>query len=578
MSLTLCPPRYLRVIGTGVFAGLMLLGVPLQTLAQGATCLQDVYGKNLQCTANDVQLGQVVPGSVVDPTDSTKQILNCVDGSYIDFVATFHVITTATARENVGIYFAKDGQVSALTGGTCSDNILSPTHNNPAIDYTAHPNAPVLGEPNFVSGSSTPGYEELDTTIAGDTCGDISTADNNQLIKIYVQHVKCQAGANGMVALPYCTSWQQPGGVNKCVATQPGWGYPYNTNGALPGSPSKCDCDNTFTIPVVVQKASLTVAKTCKVGTMTTGNSVSCAFDGTNGTQVEGGLVTYGLSITNTSNTGSLIVDQACDSYYGPLYTRAGYTPPSGQCGTAKTLASNTCDSTTIGTIDGTASTCTFQANVGELANIPDTITVYGHGDATPDTEVSKGSNQITVTSGELASALTLTSGVQSPSPETTFCGDVTYTVQAANSGATDESPLTLTGLSESSVPLGDITSVHDNVLATSCTKTSGVIASLAIGSPAYTCAFRTNVCGTIHTVTVTAGVCTSNTCTAGDTTKTSCTQNSDCDLTCSGISQSITVGATAYGDEGSSDTLPAGQITGGGKTAVICVQQATAH
>jgi len=210
---------------------------------------------------------------------------------------------------------------------------------------------------------------------------------------VYVQQALCQAGANGQVALPNCTSWQQPGGTNLCQYTaNPAYGYPYGTNGALPGSPSKCNCDNTFTIPVTVQQPGLTVAKSCTIGSKVA--ATSCAFDGTSGTNLEGGNVTYSLSITNTSNIGNLIVDEVCDSIYGGLFTSSTYS----HCTASTTVTSNTCKTMTAPwSVDGTASTCSFVASVGEKANVSDIITVYAHGDSS-NTAVTQASNSVTVT------------------------------------------------------------------------------------------------------------------------------------------------------------------------------------
>ncbi|HKO20836.1 MAG TPA: hypothetical protein VJU82_18325, partial [Acidobacteriaceae bacterium] len=461
MQITPISSRCLRLIGTGMFAGLLLSGVPQTAFAQ--SCVQDLYGKNLQCTANDVRIAAAL-SPVVDPKTGAA-ILSCNAGDRFSFVATFKVVTTATARENIGMYFAKDGQASALTGGaagpnqlSCADNVITPIHDDPLFPTNTNPGAPRLG---------TSQYEELDTSTPKDTCGDISTSDNNQLINVYVENALCKAGANGQVALPNCTSWQQPGGTNLCSYTAPpAEGYPFGTNGALPGSPSKCNCDNTFTIPVTVQQPGLTVAKTCTVGSKATSNT-ACAFDGTSGTNLEGGTVTYGLSVTNTSNIGDVIVDEVCDSAYGGLYSSSGTFS---HCTKSTTVSSNTCGTmSTPWTIDGTPSTCGFAATVGELANVSDIITVYGHGASAPNTAVTQASNSISVTSGENPSTATITAGVTSPTANTTFCTDVTYNVGASNTSTTDESPVTLTSLTESAASLGDLTKVSSTVLATSC-------------------------------------------------------------------------------------------------------------
>ena len=99
-------------------------------------CLQDVYGtKKLNCTANDVTVSFADNVRNLDGSALT----GCNPGTF-SFIADFHVITTATARENVGIYFATAGQSTALKG-TCSDNIVGDLHacpNGPTYLRIAH--------------------------------------------------------------------------------------------------------------------------------------------------------------------------------------------------------------------------------------------------------------------------------------------------------------------------------------------------------------------------------------------------------------------------------------------------------
>jgi hypothetical protein len=79
--------------------------------AAAGNCVQDVFGKKLQCTANDVSLSGVVPGSVRDTTG--KAMPTCFAGTTFSFIADFQVVTTATARENIGFYLGT-GQANAL--------------------------------------------------------------------------------------------------------------------------------------------------------------------------------------------------------------------------------------------------------------------------------------------------------------------------------------------------------------------------------------------------------------------------------------------------------------------------------
>src|SRR5262245_52285572 len=165
-----------------IFALLAMVILAAPAFAQ--TCLKDEYGKNVQCTANDVRVAFADNPRALDGTPLTS----CTSGSTFSFVADFHVVTTATARENIGLYFQTNGGANALTG-TCSDNIIAPPHksSNPLDTVT-------LGTSQY--------FENTSVDQAGDTCGDITTADNNQVVTVEVDNAKCVAGANGLLALP----------------------------------------------------------------------------------------------------------------------------------------------------------------------------------------------------------------------------------------------------------------------------------------------------------------------------------------------------------------------------------------
>src|SRR5215470_11932849 len=146
-----------------IFALLAVTVLAAPAFAQ--TCLKDEYGKNVQCTANDVRVAFADNPRALDGTPLTS----CVANTFFSFVADFHVVTTATARENIGLYFQTAGGSNALTG-TCSDNIISPKHT------AANPLDKVqLGSSDYFSNDPAP-----------DNCGDITTAHNNQTVTVEV--------------------------------------------------------------------------------------------------------------------------------------------------------------------------------------------------------------------------------------------------------------------------------------------------------------------------------------------------------------------------------------------------------
>src|SRR5258708_12385295 len=95
--------------------------------ASAANCLKDNYGKNVQCSANDVSIASATNIRGLDG----KPLTTCQLNTTFSFIADFRVVTTASARQNVGLYFQTAGGSSALTA-TCSATIIPPTHTSPA--------------------------------------------------------------------------------------------------------------------------------------------------------------------------------------------------------------------------------------------------------------------------------------------------------------------------------------------------------------------------------------------------------------------------------------------------------------
>jgi hypothetical protein len=472
-----------------IFALLALAVLAAPAFAQ--TCLKDEYGKNVQCTANDVRVAFADNPRALDGSPLTS----CVSGTTFNFVADFHVVTTATARENIGLYFATNGQSSALTG-TCSDNIIAPLHksSNPLDTVT-------LG---------TSQYEELDTGTPTDTCGDISTSDNNQVITVEVDNAKCVAGANGLLALPDCTSWQQPGGTILCVSPAPN--YPW-VKAAIPGSPSKCNCDNGFTVPITVQSPQVAVTKNCTTangsGTLPT---PSCTLTDPDG------AVTYTVDIANQSTFGDIIVDQICDTAYGTVFQVGGFAgPPCAPGSVANAPASTTCSALDIPS--GTDKTCTFTATQAENVTVKNIVSVTGHG-ASAGTFGPNSSNQVTVTSNEAPSSATITKSLVNT---TAGCATVRYGVDVKNTSGADET-LTLSALTDSAYG-SIIPNTSANVIATTC-----AVPQTLAPSADYTCTFDATFCGGLD--------------------------SSGC------FSHTNTVSATVTGDEGETVTVTNGALT----------------
>lgn len=180
------------LLGVLAMGGLLLAAQAASAAIGGGNCMADRYfnatGGHLTCTANDVRIAKAgnIRGIDGNPLSS------CVSGQTFSFIADFTVETTATARYDIGLYFATDGDLNkdGALSGTCDVNIITPK--DPLTG---------LGSANFV---------QLDP--APDLCGDINTANNPQIVTVRVDNVMCQdSDGDGFLNLPNCTSWRQTG-------------------------------------------------------------------------------------------------------------------------------------------------------------------------------------------------------------------------------------------------------------------------------------------------------------------------------------------------------------------------------
>jgi len=129
----------------------------------GDPCVQTAFGSKVVCTANDVRIAFADNPRHLDgtPFDATH---GCQKDSTFSFIADFHVVTTATARENIGLYFQTSGSGNAITGatGTCSDNIIAPPHLATGGTACLGSGGTAVGVANCTGAVGT--YEELDTS------------------------------------------------------------------------------------------------------------------------------------------------------------------------------------------------------------------------------------------------------------------------------------------------------------------------------------------------------------------------------------------------------------------------------
>ena len=516
VSLPSCLGKFLLL--TTVASGLVLV-LPQSATAQ--TCLQDEYNvvnkQKLNCSANDVKVA-----AVTNIRDLNGNALStCIEGSTFSFVADFNVITTANAanaggRDNIGLYFQTDPTKATALSGTCVDNIIAPIH--------ACGSSGALGAINC----GTSGYQEFDPSP--DNCGDTSSSVNGNITDtIVVTNFLCKAPSGSTtLVLPNCTSWQTPGSSNLCVSNPPGFPYPAPP-AAIPGSPSKCNCE-VIPLPITPVTPSVIVQKACTTdqtpgpATFTqnpnTQTPTSCNVG--NGTTTESGKATYTVAVTNTTGTSGITIDQICDSAYGTIYQVAGFAGVPCAAGTNGTASFGGCTTLDIPATGATTATCTFTDNnaQNELTTVTDIATVTGHADVDPaklfGPTASNNATSVSVISTEVPSTATVLKGFVGTEAG---CATVRYSVDVQNTSALDETE-SLSALNDSAY--GDVTKCTNancantsgangtlQVLGTTCGVTSGIgtligttgagalSASLATGAH-YTCQFDAQFCSAL--------------------------------------------------------------------------------
>jgi hypothetical protein len=494
-----------------------------------AYCMQTNYNNHgdsqkLNCNANDVRVAKAIQSTLKITAGGSCAVVNGVNTCTCDpttnngkvtFEADFQVQLTATARYDYGIYWSADGDTNgdgAYTGqclittatGNCGGSANDPANQTCTSLNNVRPAGTTIG------GVTSGGFKQLDGS--GDTCGDITSDTNNQLVHLILE-VPCVPGAGGKLALPYCTSWRQPGSNETCDSP----------DDAFPGAPSKCSCDANFTVGIDVKAPTLKLDKTATPTAVDEpGGSVQFSFQVTKGPSTT--TATLDQIEDDTDNNGTK------DTTYAPRGSCPDGTVPAGQtcipcsCGTNCTI-NGTTNKVELGA-NGVA-TCTVTRSVSGNAgdSFTDKACVQGH-----FFNPVSGQNQnigATIASPNTDSCDTATVAIRDVTPTATItktvdkavCATVRYKVKVDNTDTAEA--LTLSALTDDKAGgSGSITSVHDNVKGTTCGVTAGqnggkglgtasdLTAAGALGSIAasgnYQCFFDVQVCSFPQTDTVT--------------------------------------------------------------------------
>jgi len=464
-----------RTISTaflGLLAGTLLLCGAQPALAETAVdgCMQDAYqmlnNQSLNCTANDIQLSNVTDLNITDPCE--------YPGDTVTFTATFETVLTAQARHDIGIYFSTDGDVPA-PGAVTGDGALTGTCSVSTVDYTP--------DPPWLDLDAT-GDDFVGTNIKSniqDTCGDINGAHNPLYPEITITAVCVDNDGDGFLDLPYCTSWRQPGANELCTGPLPDFdvdGNGHISSGVIPGSPSKCNCNPGFNVPVPVPPASLTVVKTA--------NPTSLSEPG--------GAVTFAVSVTNggIDPNNSVTINSLNDNIYDNITTTGHDGITSTTCATGAVLAA------------GATYSCSFTATVTGDGGDSETDTVTASGTDSHGNPVS-GTDDATVTITDVLPSIAV---VKTANPTTVNepGGSVTFSVLVTNNGVSSDPVIIADGVDgNGNAYYGLYDNVHGNLNGQG---TCSVPQTLAGNGGTYSCSFTANVngnAGYIETDTVTA-------------------------------------------------------------------------
>jgi hypothetical protein len=430
--------------------GLILLAMALLAPVSPAQmtdlngCMQDIAQFGLNCTANDVQVARATNIEIIDD--------GCAyPGDTVTFRATFEVLLTAQGRHDIGLYFAVDGDTNAdgAVSGQCSISTMAFAPDPPWLDLDGTADGGFCANDSRISCTSDRDCRAVGGTCAltQDLCGDID-ADHNPLSPVIEITTQCiDPDGNGILNLPNCTSWRQPGANELCLE-------PVD---AFPGSPSKCRCDPGFEVDILVPPAELAVVKTATPTSL----------------DEPGGVVEFAVSVTNQSPFANVAVDSLLDDVYGDITVVAGNIQGT-DCAVPQLLG------------PGATYSCSFQAGVSGNGGTTQVDVVTASG-------VDENANPISGSDDASVAIIDLMPAIQvvktaSPTQVLEPGGNVTYIFTVNNLSVADV--VTITSLTDSI--LGNLDGLG------SCS----VPQSIAVGG-SYLCSVTTFVGGSPGDVVV---------------------------------------------------------------------------
>jgi hypothetical protein len=178
------------------------------------SCAADRGVSNLNCTANDIEIGGL---------SVNNGVTSCIAGTPVTLDLTVSLDINAQSRHDIGIFLALDGKplvLPAAAGGSATCAVYD------------------------VPKSPMP-WADLD----GNACGDF---DRNGLPQgtivsrgLGLVTVTCTPDETGSLLLPTLISWDTNGSATSCQSPPAAW--------LRPGGPAKCRADTALRLPVQVQ-------------------------------------------------------------------------------------------------------------------------------------------------------------------------------------------------------------------------------------------------------------------------------------------------------------------------------------
>lgn len=473
-------PRQGAVIALGMF----LYASPSHTQAAGwdfgddyeRRCMADAYllkpgnslpQNQLNCTANDVEITNVVPVGISE----------CTPGQVVSFDADVTIRTNAKERYDTTFYLPLTPESpQVVQGGAENCSLILPKPGDSGADQ--------------------------DVNIDGDQCGDIiktNTGDQYVLVNERINMLCVDNDQDGRADFTYCAAWDNIE-RNNCTVEDANF-----SSGQIPNTKSKCNCD-TFNIDLFIRPNPPAINKQ-----LVSASSVS----------EPGGKFDYTVSFTNPSTASSLFVTSLIDEVsvvpvssapadYSVNLLLPPVSTPTQSDSDGVYLVANTCHTQPTEVVPSATFSCAFSVYIKDIDLDNTTKTevyrdVVNVGLADKNNEpVGDGSTCPTWLSsgnGSNCSApidVTITNVMPSVSilkegnvaAVTEPGGQVTYTVTVTNTSAYFDSPVSIDVFSDN---LFDITS------GTGTCTTGG---SLNVGEQAV-CTYTKNITGNFGDETI---------------------------------------------------------------------------